>query len=232
MLAFAEKYLCLTRSAASDRDIISILGQLAQDLGYRSAYLIEYASSLKTAIMLLDSNAARAGWWENYLASGLRASPKTIADMLAKGGVQYVDETRFGKPAESTMAFARRVDIADAAMVPINFDQEIVGLIAFCGQQQLDADQERALQFICYNLFSQARSFQTHEHKPSSAGLTPREREVMELSAVGLTSDKIAADLGMSPRTVNQHLDNIAAKLGTRNRVHTVAEAIRRGLLA
>jgi DNA-binding CsgD family transcriptional regulator len=35
----------------------------------------------------------------------------------------------------------------------------------------------------------------------------------------------------MSTRTANQHVDNVAAKLGTRNRAHTVAEIVRRGLL-
>ena len=47
----------------------------------------------------------------------------------------------------------------------------------------------------------------------------------------GVTSVEIAAQLGMSARTVNQHVDNVADKLGTRNRAHTVAEIVRRGLL-
>src|SRR3569833_334961 len=57
------------------------------------------------------------------------------------------------------------------------------------------------------------------------------ERLVMRLSAAGLTSGEIAEQLGMAARTVNQHVDNVADKLGTRNRAHTVAEIVRRGLL-
>jgi DNA-binding CsgD family transcriptional regulator len=64
-----------------------------------------------------------------------------------------------------------------------------------------------------------------------AVALTPREREVMQLSAIGLTSVEIADQLGMSARTVNQHVDNVADKLGTRNRAHTVAEIVKRGLL-
>ena len=52
----------------------------------------------------------------------------------------------------------------------------------------------------------------------------------MTLCAEGLTSDEIAMRLEMSARTVNQHTDNVASKLGTKNRTHTVAEVIRRGL--
>ena len=42
---------------------------------------------------------------------------------------------------------------------------------------------------------------------------------------------EIAERLGMSARTVNQHVDNVADKLGTKNRTHTIAEVIRHGLL-
>ena len=51
----------------------------------------------------------------------------------------------------------------------------------------------------------------------------------------GETKDRlwseIAERLGMSARTVNQHVDNVADKLGTKNRTHTIAEVIRHGLL-
>jgi DNA-binding CsgD family transcriptional regulator len=53
----------------------------------------------------------------------------------------------------------------------------------------------------------------------------------MRLSAIGLTSAQIADKLGLSPRTVNQHVDNVADKLGTRNRTHTIAELVRNDML-
>jgi len=40
-----------------------------------------------------------------------------------------------------------------------------------------------------------------------------------------------AQKLGMSARTVNQHVDNVADKLGTRNRTHTIAELVRNDML-
>ncbi|SEQ38949.1 helix-turn-helix transcriptional regulator [Microlunatus flavus] len=50
-------------------------------------------------------------------------------------------------------------------------------------------------------------------------GLTPREREVMDLAASGLTSAGVGHRLGISPRTVGKHLENAYTKLGTNNRV-------------
>ena len=53
----------------------------------------------------------------------------------------------------------------------------------------------------------------------------------MALSSEGLTSLEIAEQLCMSARTVNQRVDNVAAKLGTKNRAQTAAEAIWHRLL-
>ena len=65
----------------------------------------------------------------------------------------------------------------------------------------------------------------------AASSLTAREQQVMRLAAKGSTSDEIARELGIAARTINQHVDNVAAKLGTRNRAHTVAEMVRLGLI-
>lgn len=55
------------------------------------------------------------------------------------------------------------------------------------------------------------------------AKLTVREREVMEQATLGLHAKEIAANLGISPRTVEVHKTRLMAKLGVRN----VAELVR-----
>lgn len=230
MLAFAENYLRRIRAATNDNEIISVLSQLAGELGFRSAYLIEYADELKSAALILDSNSARAGWWEYYNSSGLRPSTKPAQEMISKGGVQYLTARRFADPRDPMLAFARRVDMVNAAVIPISYDSNVAGIVAFCGERILSTDQESAVSFVCYNIFSQARTFHSSGVRMAT-NLTPREREVMSLSSEGLTSQEVAEQLGMSARTVNQHMDNVAEKLGTRNRVHTIAEALRRDLL-
>jgi DNA-binding CsgD family transcriptional regulator len=61
---------------------------------------------------------------------------------------------------------------------------------------------------------------------------TPREREVIELVALGLTNRAIAARLGLSAHTVKFHLASIYAKLGARGRTQAVRRAIRRGWIS
>jgi FixJ family two-component response regulator len=57
--------------------------------------------------------------------------------------------------------------------------------------------------------------------------LTPREREVMELVAVGKPNKIIADDLGISPKTVEIHRGRVMEKL----KVNSVAELVRLNLL-
>ncbi len=48
--------------------------------------------------------------------------------------------------------------------------------------------------------------------------LTPREREVADLVAEGLTDREIACHLGISERTVNTHVSRILAAYGVPDR--------------
>jgi DNA-binding NarL/FixJ family response regulator len=52
--------------------------------------------------------------------------------------------------------------------------------------------------------------------------LTARELAVLDLMANGLITAAIARKLGISPRTVNKHIENIYRKLGTHDRISTV----------
>jgi len=231
MLAFAESYFGRIRKALNDTDLIAVIGQLSTDLGFRSGYLIEYANALKSAALVLDSNPARAGWWDQYVANGFRPNTKPAADIIAKGGVQYLDETRFAGPRDPMFAFARKTDMLHAAVVPIKFTDDVAGIIALCGEKRLSVEEERALQMLSYSLFAQARALRTSGIFTGRPSLTPREREVIALSSQGLSAQEVATELGMSARTVTQHMENVAEKLGTRNRVHTVAEVLKRDLL-
>ena len=53
--------------------------------------------------------------------------------------------------------------------------------------------------------------------------LTPRELEVLNWVAKGKTNRDIADILGMSPRTVNKHLEHIFVKLGVETRAAAAA---------
>ena len=59
--------------------------------------------------------------------------------------------------------------------------------------------------------------------------LTEREREVLRCIAAGLSSKQCAQQLGIAPRTVERHVENLRNKLNARNKPHLVAKALTGG---
>ena len=63
------------------------------------------------------------------------------------------------------------------------------------------------------------------------ASLTDRETDVLDLLAEGLSNQRIAERLGISPHTVKFHIASIYDKLDARTRTQAVRHALDRGLL-
>jgi DNA-binding NarL/FixJ family response regulator len=62
-------------------------------------------------------------------------------------------------------------------------------------------------------------------------GLSPRERQILELLVAGSTKGEIADRLALSPHTIDGHVRNIYAKLHVNNRSGAVAKAIKDRIL-
>jgi|1186.fasta_scaffold181828_1 PAS domain S-box-containing protein len=69
----------------------------------------------------------------------------------------------------------------------------------------------------------------SHAVLANGEGLSPREREVVRLVAMGMTSRQIAEELTVSTETVRTHIRNALAKTGTRTRAQLVAKVMAQG---
>ncbi|HEU5317067.1 MAG TPA: response regulator transcription factor [Chloroflexota bacterium] len=81
-----------------------------------------------------------------------------------------------------------------------------------------------------------AADAQTQPAQPLAAGvgperLTPRELEVLQLIAGGLSNKEIGARLSVSVATVKTHLEHILQKLQVSDRTQAAVQAVTRGLL-
>jgi DNA-binding NarL/FixJ family response regulator len=76
-----------------------------------------------------------------------------------------------------------------------------------------------------------------YRHKAEAAALDPyqkltfREREVLQLTAEGLSGVEVSERLFISPRTVETHRANLMRKLGVRNQKELIRYAVQRGIV-
>ena len=102
--------------------------------------------------------------------------------------------------------------------------ERIVEAVRAVAAGQLVFGQDVAAQVLAF--FSEQR------RNPSSAfpGLTGRESEVLELIAAGRSNQTIARTLGLSEKTVRNHVSVIFAKLHVADRSEAIVRARRAGL--
>ncbi|MER7986154.1 response regulator transcription factor [Streptomyces noursei] len=67
---------------------------------------------------------------------------------------------------------------------------------------------------------------------PSAVQLSPRELDILQHVASGLSNPEVAASLNLSRHTVKQHTSAVYRKLGVRNRAQAASRAQELGLLA
>jgi DNA-binding CsgD family transcriptional regulator len=170
-----------------------------------------------------------------------RGLSSRAADVLAQAAVRDATPICWQAPealpflADAAGRWVRRVEVplesGAAIVLPVSFEKVRSGLLAFHGEA-MHIDEA----LLCE---SHARSFALFadvvRQRMNDAVKTPmvskRETECLRLTAGGLTSDDIAASLGLSVHTANQYLTNSTHKLNAVNRIHAVAKALRSGLI-
>lgn len=120
--------------------------------------------------------------------------------------------------------------IVAGAAFPIVLDEDVLAVCEFFvrGTSPLDELELRLLDGVGGEL-GHVLARRRAELEP--ARLSPREREVLQLSAEGRAVAEIAHALQISPMTVKSHFRHIYEKLDVPGRTAAVAEALRVGLI-
>ncbi len=79
---------------------------------------------------------------------------------------------------------------------------------------------------------SMLRAAQESQDTPEEQVLSTRQTEILQLIADGLTTKQVARDLGITQKTVHNHLNAIYRKLDTQSLTHAVLSAVRLGIIA
>jgi LuxR family quorum sensing-dependent transcriptional regulator len=137
-------------------------------------------------------------------------------------------------PAKRVMDEAVDFGMSDGFCVPIHMEGGMQGVVSLVGETSGLTDQSR-LELHMLSLYAHGRlrylNTAQDQNGQQRRAITSREAEVLKWAASGKTAGEIASITGLSERTVNAHCVNAQSKLGTKNRVHTVVEAIRHKLI-
>jgi len=127
-------------------------------------------------------------------------------------------------------------------VVPIEEGRRLAGLIADCRFVQLDSDNHMPLadEAAWPQLVAELQRFLDEDRPPEPVGpaqtslaldaLTPRERAVLEGIAGGLDNAEIAASLGLSEKTVRNHITRVFDKIDVEHRYEAIVRARDAGL--
>ena len=158
---------------------------------------------------LLAVNSAGKIMWATPQAQKLLSdtlSPDSDDDVVLPDPIpQWLDQARKGKPGSKA-----------AIMAALPGDEQLrlqymgkLGANEFLLRLARDSGTETPAEFS------------------SELGLTTREGEVLSWLSKGKTNRDIAQILGLSPRTIDKHLEQIYAKLGVENRTAAAAMAVK-----
>lgn len=114
--------------------------------------------------------------------------------------------------------------------VPVFGPAGLEGALTYGGERIDSSARARlALTIIGVAAFRSARRLIEGGDDDIAANLTPREREVLRWTAAGRRQADIAAMLGLSERTVENHLRRARLRLGAATTAQAVRTAIRQG---
>jgi LuxR family quorum sensing-dependent transcriptional regulator len=143
--------------------------------------------------------------------------------------VSDFDETA---PAAGREVMERRADlgITGGFCVPVARRQGLAFVLMSGERPQLDSHSKPLLHLVAIYAFDRIRDL----IKPSKPGvaITAREREVLTWIAAGKSAWEIGEILSIAKRTVDEHAQTVARKLGAVNRTQAVAIALRDRLIA
>ena len=172
--------------------------------------LVEYAQKHKADVYVVDISMP--------LLNGIEATERIVKhDPQAKVVIlsMYDDRVSVEKSLKAgAKGFIVKVSTADEIVDAI--EEVAAGRFYLCSKVSKYIVQG----FFC---FSSSR-------KRDATGLTPKEKEVLQLIAEGYSSKQIAKSFNLSLNTIHVHRNNIMKKLGIHKQAELVRYAIKEGI--
>jgi DNA-binding NarL/FixJ family response regulator len=209
--------------AEDDERTCILLQSMLESMGYPivgsaadGGEAVQKTFALKPGVVLLDIGMP--------VIDGLEAARRILAEVL----VPIVVLT--GMSDDETLEQARALGVQAFLLKPLSSKEQLRAAIVIattiCDRQRADAARIDTL-----NTTLESTRVKSVPRALGSYGLTRRETEVLHLLSEGRANAEIGTELGLSPRTVEKHVEHILDKLGVKSRTaatRLVADAGRR----
>ena len=179
-----------------------------------------------------------AGWSQRYHSRGYLRQDPVIRRIRVTADPFLWKDAPFDKSDERAarvMNEARDFALNDGFCVPFHDLDGTEAGVSFGGERlMLSEDEKAGLHLVAIYAMSKARAVtqaRSRGVERANGHLTDREIECLKWSAAGKSAWDTSQILTISARTVEAHLASAARKLNAVNRVQSIAEAMRRGII-
>lgn len=217
-------------------ELFRVIRKIASAMGFHSFIVMRLPT---TGAMKLNESILLSNWNPELLRAydqlGLLNGSKIIRQLKESVvpftyNLAHVNENRGDGNDQVAVELFKTFDHMEGAYVPTNDRSGNRGAIGFAGSKDaIEGADLGMLSLLSTHIYD--RLLNLSEQREPKVQLTSREKECLVWTAAGKTGSETATILGISEKTVNHHLGSAAAKLDTVNRAHTVAVALRMGLL-
>ncbi|MBA1147801.1 LuxR family transcriptional regulator [Ectothiorhodospiraceae bacterium WFHF3C12] len=228
--------------ASSVEDLHALCRDICESNGFDYfIYGARFPTSLVKPFVLIVSGYPDE-WRERYVERHYIATDPTVTHCVNSVRPLVWDELENGERATDFsrrfMGEARTFGLRSGVSMPVHGGRGEVAMLSLSSEQSMPAVRGQ-IHHALPDLYLLSAYVHEAASRLVSAGklpfkreeLTERERECLLWAAEGKTSWETAHILGISERTVNFHLQNVANKLNVTSRQQAIARAVAQGLI-
>ncbi len=170
---------------------------------------------------------------------------ETLAEQMQENGLhglwlsaillRCLAQQKLGEPDKALNGLQQALSVAEPSSYTrlfLDAGQPMAELLQTAVQHNIVPDYaNKLLEHLRFTIRHFAIQIVNRQSKINRQSLSPRETEVLQLIAQGLTNKEIANELVIAPSTAKRHTVNIYNKLGVSNRAEATAKAYELGLV-
>jgi DNA-binding CsgD family transcriptional regulator len=226
-------------TAPDEAAVMSLLHEGMAALGAGSAVFVSFTLEAQRMSSCRFMLACDPSWCQQYLEAGLFANDPWLAYASHHSEPVLASRLKAGDPDQKhPIELASRSGFASALLVPVHsgFSHTRIGVLCLGSAQ---AGQFEGIPFGRFKLGARVLACELHDwwlarirsELMALARITDDDLDLLRHQHLGHSSKRIAADLGVSPSSINSRFQRMNSRLGVANRKSAARLAAECGLI-